>query len=361
MAHTLPQPLLAALELQTEDTLGVFRGATRELPDGPGYSHARHVVSDTREFLAFMEVDGWVVCEVRRNSPSVRPVSSSPWSSGLLTLDVPGLFGGQECVGCAPWLFSLVMERAASPLPLDRFVALGAILRLWAPTTPTERRLVLSGGITPVERARRVVKQIPRELAAAIEAIAVRDAGLLTEELLRFETSISTEEILNTLHHRDDLACVQWVLSLRHEGAALRDRLHALDADGERFLRHIPMGAALHTDPRLSFVSAEPDAWWGGARTMTSKPEISPDRLITPEGEVREVRPANGTDYTLEELQGFVGGYIELVPVRNKEVLLVVDEEGRLKKDSKLNPGASVLAGRVIVGTVLLVRRDRIL
>lgn len=42
-----------------------------------------------------------------------------------------------------------------------------------------------------------------------------------------------------------------------------------------------------------------------------------------------EVQPKNGTDFSLEELQGFVGGYIEIVRL-NEGKIMVVNEEGKL-------------------------------
>ena len=42
------------------------------------------------------------------------------------------------------------------------------------------------------------------------------------------------------------------------------------------------------------------------------------------------VQPKNGTDFSLEELRGFVGGHIEIVPL-TKNRLMIVDEEGKLK------------------------------
>lgn len=39
--------------------------------------------------------------------------------------------------------------------------------------------------------------------------------------------------------------------------------------------------------------------------------------------------PANGKQFTLEELQGFVGGYIEIVFL-DDNTLMVVNEEGKL-------------------------------
>lgn len=67
---------------------------------------------------------------------------------------------------------------------------------------------------------------------------------------------------------------------------------------------------------------------------------------------VEAIRPDNGTDFSCRELQGYVGGYIEIVRLPNNYIL-VVDEEGRLK-NKKLNKKATELAGQPIVGDVVL-------
>lgn len=58
-------------------------------------------------------------------------------------------------------------------------------------------------------------------------------------------------------------------------------------------------------------------------------------------------------DNTLPALQKAVGGYIDVVSVFPHEVIMIVDDEGLLKRYS-FNPGASIIAQRAIVGTVLL-------
>lgn len=44
-------------------------------------------------------------------------------------------------------------------------------------------------------------------------------------------------------------------------------------------------------------------------------------------GETVPVSPANGTDFTLDELQKIVGGYVQVIPVA-KNRLLVLNEDG---------------------------------
>lgn len=80
--------------------------------------------------------------------------------------------------------------------------------------------------------------------------------------------------------------------------------------------------------------------------------------LITPTGEQTRQSPADGKQFTLAELQGFVGAYIEYVsPLLSSSVPtghhLIVNEEGLLE-GLAANPAASAIAGRPIVGPALL-------
>jgi Domain of unknown function (DUF3846) len=55
-------------------------------------------------------------------------------------------------------------------------------------------------------------------------------------------------------------------------------------------------------------------------------------KIIEPNGHVYAVKPANGTDFSLEELQGFVGGYIQVIePPSRCGAVLVVNEEGKFQ------------------------------
>jgi hypothetical protein len=55
-------------------------------------------------------------------------------------------------------------------------------------------------------------------------------------------------------------------------------------------------------------------------------------QLIKPDGEVVEVEPKNGTDFQLDELNGFVEGYIEIIrPHTRPDDIMVINEEGKLK------------------------------
>lgn len=51
--------------------------------------------------------------------------------------------------------------------------------------------------------------------------------------------------------------------------------------------------------------------------------------LRTPDGALIYKEPKNGTDFSLEELQEFVGGCIEIVPLAY-DLIMVVNEDGKL-------------------------------
>ena len=61
---------------------------------------------------------------------------------------------------------------------------------------------------------------------------------------------------------------------------------------------------------------------------------------------------------SLKKIQNHVGGYIEYCPV-DAHSFMYVDEEGLLK-DRDINPKASDIAGRIVVGDVLLCLNDEV-
>lgn len=54
------------------------------------------------------------------------------------------------------------------------------------------------------------------------------------------------------------------------------------------------------------------------------------DIIIKTDGTVVETEPKNGTDYSLEELQGIVDGYIECIGSPDRKRVMVLNEEGKL-------------------------------
>ena len=77
-------------------------------------------------------------------------------------------------------------------------------------------------------------------------------------------------------------------------------------------------------------------------------------KLIDIDGEVTQVQPKNESKFTLDELQGYVGGYIEVVPqFKFSRKVFLVDEEGLLK-DLEMNLIASGLISQPLFGNVLV-------
>lgn len=66
--------------------------------------------------------------------------------------------------------------------------------------------------------------------------------------------------------------------------------------------------------------------------------------LFETTGRTISVFPANGTDFTLEELQQYVEGYIEIIDI-SENVIMVVNEDGK----GMLEPNgmATVIAKRL--------------
>lgn len=83
--------------------------------------------------------------------------------------------------------------------------------------------------------------------------------------------------------------------------------------------------------------------------------------LIKTDGTHAWVAPADGDAFTLKELQGFVGGYIEMVPALDDD-LMVLNEDGKGLR-LPLNRAATLIfhvaggalfdyiVGNVIIGT----------
>lgn len=61
--------------------------------------------------------------------------------------------------------------------------------------------------------------------------------------------------------------------------------------------------------------------------------KLLPDKayLIKENGEICQIKPGNGTDFVLEEVQGYVAGLIEVVRLNNRQIM-IVDEEGKFNK-----------------------------
>lgn len=81
---------------------------------------------------------------------------------------------------------------------------------------------------------------------------------------------------------------------------------------------------------------------------------------IPAQGDRLYIEPGNTKDFTLEELQGRVGGYIELVQCPDyPKHYLVVNDEGALRR-MPINTEASVLARQPIYGDAVFCLRKQV-
>lgn len=93
-------------------------------------------------------------------------------------------------------------------------------------------------------------------------------------------------------------------------------------------------------------------------KTVASQ-KLAQGLLMRVGGTTKEVTSAR-RHWALPEIQKLVGGYFEIVRIPGvTDRIMLVDEDGR-PKALKPNPNASELAGRLIVGDVLVVRRKDI-
>lgn len=87
-------------------------------------------------------------------------------------------------------------------------------------------------------------------------------------------------------------------------------------------------------------------------------------QIIKTTGEVVEVSPKNGKDFSLEELKAIVGGWIEVVSLHDGR-LIVCDEEGKLKGKNRNHKATdlyrlTLLTNDFLVGDVLVCNDNEI-
>ena len=82
-------------------------------------------------------------------------------------------------------------------------------------------------------------------------------------------------------------------------------------------------------------------------------------RLITTDGITKEVKPISGTKFSLKELQNYVGGFIQMLPLPDKSMAFC-NEEGLLHNLPQNVEATSVISGifkrptQVFVGDVVI-------
>lgn len=86
--------------------------------------------------------------------------------------------------------------------------------------------------------------------------------------------------------------------------------------------------------------------------------------IIKSDNTIVNTQPKNGTDFSLEELQQIVGGYIEIVYLLD-DYIMVINEEGKLM-NLPMNAQATHIYQNhtgcydTIVGDVLVCKIDRV-
>ena len=87
-------------------------------------------------------------------------------------------------------------------------------------------------------------------------------------------------------------------------------------------------------------------------------------RVLKVSGDVKRVEPANGTDFSLEELKEFVDGYIEIIQLPNNEIM-VINENGKVV-DLPFNELATniyqelIYKGDYIAGDALICDKEQV-
>lgn len=79
--------------------------------------------------------------------------------------------------------------------------------------------------------------------------------------------------------------------------------------------------------------------------------------LYTPDGVQAVVKPRKGTHLMLDEAQGLVGGYVEVVPTSKKGVILLINEDG-LSQGLALNRQVVTKWDLYVVGNAIECKRS---
>ena len=89
-------------------------------------------------------------------------------------------------------------------------------------------------------------------------------------------------------------------------------------------------------------------------------------KIIKTNGDIVEVSPKNGSDFSLSELSEIVGGYIEIIHTLDRKNIIVLNEEGKIlqlpinKKATEIAYGNNNMINDFIVGDVLLADLEQV-
>ena len=75
--------------------------------------------------------------------------------------------------------------------------------------------------------------------------------------------------------------------------------------------------------------------------------------LLKADGTIQAIKPANGTTFSLAELQGLVGGYIEILNAPGGE-FLVLNENGKRDTPTYNAAASELMRGRLLPGDCIV-------
>lgn len=167
------------------------------------------------------------------------------------------------------WLAELIDGTAASPAPVDRLIAVGMMVRLWASSSQDERDLRLKAALAGVsilsELARNLLAWCPVDEAYRLAASQLE---LLEERI----ATVAPEAPNQVIAARDDLESLRMALAILERSAhGPFSKMFAPDLeDLDRVWPSLVPGGYEPSDETLRLVrervaAHEPDAWWGRA------------------------------------------------------------------------------------------------
>ncbi len=161
-------------------------------------------------------------------------------------------------LSCEEWFKQAVETLQASPWPLDQLAAMGMIVRLWKPTSRSERDALLAGKVGhPAVRVWAFLKTIRPATLDRLDSLGFAQINGMIYDANADELVQDPVEMLGLLHDRDKIESI--LVMLEHLGRGVRMRA-VLEVIDELLKRGVEVGP----DKWLAAVfEVDPDAWWG--------------------------------------------------------------------------------------------------
>lgn len=87
--------------------------------------------------------------------------------------------------------------------------------------------------------------------------------------------------------------------------------------------------------------------------------------LINTDGTKKEIKPKNGMDFSLEELQAYVDGYIEIINLNNGDIMVINDDGKYLFEENEIATSIAedhdaIFFGDWICGNAVLCKEEEV-